>query len=68
MLMLFGILAGIWSIPIGVSYIIARKQDDKERARKMLVNFVVGIVIIFAILVAAPFIVSIFMQLILALV
>lgn len=67
MLMLFGILAGIWSIPIGVSYIIARKQDDKERARKMLVNFVVGIVIIFAILVAAPFIVSIFMQLILAL-
>ena len=33
----------------------------------MLVNFVVGIVIIFAILVAVPFIVSIFMQLILAL-
>ena len=67
LLMLFGIFAAIWGIPVGVSYIIARKQDDKEKAKKMLVNFVVGIVVSFCLLVAAPFLVNVFMQIILSL-
>lgn len=67
MLMLFGIFAGVWGIPVGISYIIARKQDDKEKAKKMLVNFVVGIVVSFCLLVAAPFLVNVFMQIILSL-
>lgn len=67
LLMLFGIFAAIWGIPVGVSYIIARKQDDKEKAKKMLVNFVVGIVVSFCLLVAAPFLVNVFMQVILSL-
>ena len=67
LLMVFGIFAGIWGIPVGISYIIARKQDDKEKAKKMLVNFVVGIVVSFCLLVAAPFLVNVFMQIILSL-
>ena len=67
LLMLFGIFAAIWGIPVGVSYIIARKQDDKEKAKKMLVNFVVGIVVSFCLLVAAPFLENVFMQVILSL-
>ena len=67
LLMLFGIFAAIWGIPVGISYIIARKQDDKEKAKKMLVNFVVGIVVSFCLLVAAPFLVNVFMQVILSL-
>ncbi len=66
LLMLFGIFAGIWGIPVGISYIIARKQDDKEKARKMLVNFVLGIVVSFCLLVAAPFLVDVFMQVIIS--
>lgn len=67
LLMIFGIFAGIWGIPVGISYIIARKQDDKEKAKKMLVNFVLGIVVSFCLLVAAPFLVNVFMQIILSL-
>lgn len=67
LLMIFGIFAGIWGIPVGISYIIARKQDDKEKAKKMLVNFVLGIVVSFCLLVAAPFLVNVFMQVILSL-
>ena len=66
LLMLFGIFAGIWGIPVGISYIIARKQDDKEKAKKMLVNFVLGIVVSFCLLVAAPFLVDVFMQIIIS--
>lgn len=49
--------AGVWSIAIGVALIIAHKNEDKERAKKMLVNYVIGLVVIFVILVAAPFLI-----------
>lgn len=50
--------AGIWSIVMGVFFAIAQKNEDKEKARKMIVNYVVGLVVIFIILVACPFLVS----------
>ena len=46
--------AGIWSIVMGVSFAIAQKNEDKEKAKKMIVNYFVGLVVIFAILVACP--------------
>ena len=49
--------AGIWSIAIGVAIIIAHKNEEKEKAKKMLVNYVIGLVVIFAIIVAAPYLV-----------
>lgn len=49
--------AGVWSIVIGVMLIIAHKNEDKEKAKRMLINYTIGLVVIFAILVAAPYLV-----------
>lgn len=57
MIWVFLATAGLWSIAIGVAIIIAHKNDEKEKAKKMLINYVVGLVIIFAILVACPYLV-----------
>lgn len=47
--------AGVWSIAIGVMIVIAQKNEEKEKAKKMLVNYVIGMVVIAVILVACPF-------------
>lgn len=44
--------AGVWSIVIGVMIAIAHKNEDKEKARKMLINYVIGLVVIAVIVVA----------------
>ena len=49
--------SGVWSIAMGIAIIIAKKNDEKEKAKKMLVNYGIGMVIIFAILIAVPFLV-----------
>ena len=49
--------AGIWSIVMGVFFAIAQKNEDKEKAKKMIVNYVIGLVVIFAILVACPYLI-----------
>lgn len=49
--------AGVWSIVIGVMIAIAHKNEDKEKAKKMLVNYVVGLVVIAVIVVACPFLI-----------
>ena len=50
--------AGVWSIVMGVSFAIAQKNEDKEKTRKMIKNYVIGLVVIFAILVACPYLVK----------
>lgn len=47
--------AGVWSIAIGVMIAIAQKHEDKEKSKKMLINYVIGLVVIAVILVACPF-------------
>ncbi len=47
----------IWSIVMGVFYAIAQKNEDKEKAKKMLVNYFIGLVVIFVIVVACPYLV-----------
>ena len=49
--------AAIWSIVMGVFYAIAQKNEDKEKAKKMLVNYLIGLVVIFVIVVACPYLV-----------
>lgn len=49
--------AGVWSIIIGVMTVIAHKNEDKEKAKKMLVNYVIGLVVIAVIVVACPFLI-----------
>ncbi len=44
---------------MGVFFVIAQKNEDKEKARKMIKNYVIGLVVIFAILVACPYLVKI---------
>lgn len=57
MIWVFLATAGLWSIVIGVALIIAHKNEDKEKAKKMIINYLVGIIVIFCILVACPFLV-----------
>ena len=49
--------AAVWSIVMGVFFAIAHKNEDKEKARRMLVNYFIGLVVIFAILVACPYLI-----------
>ena len=57
MIWVFLATAAVWSIVMGVFFAIAQKNEDKEKARKMIVNYFIGLVVIFCILVAAPFLV-----------
>ena len=57
MMWVFLATAGVWSIAMGIAIIIATKNEDKVKAKKMLVNYGIGLVVIFAILVAAPYLV-----------
>lgn len=57
MIWVFLATAGVWSIFMGVMFAIAHKNEDKEKAKKMIVNYVIGLIVIFCILVAAPYLV-----------
>lgn len=57
MVWVFLATAGVWSIVLGVMIIVAHKNEEKEKAKKMLVNYIIGLVVIFGILVAAPYLV-----------
>lgn len=49
--------AGLWSVGIGVAIAIAHKNEEKEKAKKMLVNYVIGLVVIAVIVVACPYLI-----------
>lgn len=57
MVTIFLVTAGVWSLAMGIAVIIAYRNEDKLKARKMVVNYLIGLVVIFAILVAAPYLV-----------
>ena len=57
MIWVFLATAGVWSIFMGIVIIIAHKHEEKEKAKRMLVNYLIGLVVIFGILVAAPYVV-----------
>ena len=49
--------AGVWSIAMGIAIIVAHRNEEKEKAKKMLISYAVGLVVIFAILVACPYLI-----------
>ncbi len=49
--------AGVWSIVMGVFFAIAQKNEDKEKSKKMIVNYVIGLVVIAIIVVACPYLI-----------
>ena len=57
MIWVFLATAAIWSIVMGVFFAIAQKNEDKEKAKKMIVNYFIGLIVIFVILVACPYLI-----------
>lgn len=49
--------AGVWSIVMGVFFAIAQKHEDKEKAKKMIINYLIGLVVIAVIVVACPYLI-----------
>lgn len=50
-------VAGVWSIVMGIAIIVAHKNEDKYKARKRLVNYIIGLVVIAIILLACPYLI-----------
>lgn len=53
-----GTTAGVWSIFMGVSYIIAARNEDREKSKRTIINYLVGLIVIFIILVACPYLIK----------
>lgn len=58
MIWVFLATAGVWSLAMGIAIIIATKNEEKVKAKKMLVNYGIGLIVIFILLVAAPLLVK----------
>ena len=58
MIWVFLSTAGVWSIAMGIAVIIAYRNEDKIKAKQMIKNYVIGLVVIFSILVAMPYLVN----------
>jgi hypothetical protein len=43
---------------MGIALIVAKKNEDREKAKKMVANYCIGLVVIFIILVAAPLLIN----------
>ena len=49
---------GVWSAVMGVMIIVANKNEDKHKARRIVASYVIGLVIIAFITVACPYLVN----------
>lgn len=52
---IFGGTASIWSIFMGISIVMATRSEEKQKAKKMIFSYLIGLVVIGVILVAAPY-------------
>lgn len=57
-------LTGIWSIVLGVKIIIAKKEDDREKAIRYLRTYLISLVLIFIIFLICPILIRGFIYLI----
>lgn len=51
-------LSGIWSIFMGVKYITAKKHSEVIEAKKYIINYIIGLVVIFSIMMITPFLIN----------
>ena len=58
MFMVFLATAGVWSLAMGIAIILAYKAEDRQKAKRMVKNYCIGLIVIFAILVACPYLVK----------
>ena len=57
MVWVFLATSGVWSAGMGIAVIVANKNEEKEKAKRMVKNYCIGLIVIFTILVACPFLV-----------
>ena len=48
----------MWSLAIGITLIIAHKNEDKTKFKHMLINYIIGIIVIAMIVVACPYMIK----------
>lgn len=58
MIWIFIATTGIWSVVMGVMVVVANKNEEKEKAKKMIVNYGIGLIVIFGILIACPYLIN----------
>lgn len=58
MVWIFLATAGVWSVVMGVMLVVANKNEEKEKAKKMIVNYCIGLIVIFGILIACPYLIN----------
>lgn len=52
------ITSSIWSLFIGIKIIISYTKEEKDIVKKMVKNYIIGIIVIFIIIVAIPYLVN----------
>lgn len=52
------ITSSIWSIFIGIKIMVIRNNDDQVKVRRMVKNYIIGLIIIFIILLAIPLLIK----------
>ena len=58
MIWIFLTTTGIWSVVMGVMVVVANKNEEKEKVKKMIVNYGIGLIVIFGMLIACPYLIN----------
>lgn len=58
------VTSSTWSIFMGIKIIVAKKNDEKEKAYKMIKNYIIGLIAIFILLGAFPYIIKLIISII----
>ena len=51
-------LSGLWSIYMGLKFITARKRSEVIQAKKYILNYIIGLIVIFCIIMITPFLIE----------
>ena len=51
-------LSGIWSIYMGIKYMTAKKRSEVIEAKKYIINYIIGLIVIFSIIMLGPLLIK----------
>ena len=57
-IMILSITSCIWSLLIGIKIVIISKKEESINVRKMIKNYIIGLITIFIILLAIPYLIK----------
>ena len=52
------VTSSLWSVFMGIKFIIARNRNEKVEAKRHIMNYILGLIVIFSILVIGPLIID----------